>query len=84
MLMLEVYNLLMKKHLDAFDQDGDFDYAQFENSSGKQPGELIFVLLLCHYEEKEEYEKCSYITNLRNEFVTKYGKRELKELLYED
>ena len=83
MLMTEQYNLLMEKGLEAFNRDGDFDYSQFENSSGMHPGELVFVLLLCFYEEKEDYEKCARINELRTKFIAKFGVRQLKDLQYQ-
>jgi len=72
-LMNEVYKLLMMNHISAFDETGNFDYSQFEDSSGIHKGELLFLLLLTHFEAKEQYEKCANIVNLRKEFRAKFG-----------
>jgi hypothetical protein len=72
-LMNEVYKLLMMNHISAFDETGSFDYSQFEDSSGIHKGELLFLLLLTHFEGRQEFEKCSKIVNLRKEFRAKFG-----------
>jgi len=72
-LMNEVYKLLMMNHISAFDESGNFDYSQFEDSSGIHKGELLFLLLLTHFEGREEYEKCDKIAKLRIKFRAKFG-----------
>ena len=83
-LMNDAYALLMNKQLSAFNKDGDFDYSQFEDSSGIHKGELLFLLLLTHFSDTEEYEKCANIVNIRKEFRAKFGKDEVIELKYKD
>jgi len=79
-LMNEVYKLLMMNNISAFDETGNFDYSQFEDSSGIHKGELLFLLLLTHFEGREEFEKCANIVKLRREFRAKFGTNEMVEL----
>jgi len=72
-LMNEVYKLLMMNHISAFDETGNFDYSQFEDSSGIHKGELLFLLLLTHFSDRAEYEKCHNITLVREAFRAKFG-----------
>ena len=76
-LMNEVYKLLMMNHISAFDETGNFDYSQFEDSSGIHKGELLFLLLLTHFESRDEFEKCDNIAKLRIKFRAKFGTDEM-------
>ena len=79
-LMNEVYKLLMMNHISAFDESGNFDYSQFEDSSGIHKGELLFLLLLTHFEGRDEFEKCDSLVKLRLKFRAKFGTDKLVEL----
>ena len=79
-LMNEVYKLLMMNHISAFDESGNFDYSQFEDSSGIHKGELLFLLLLTHFSDRDEFEKCDHLVKLRLKFRAKFGTDEMVEL----
>jgi len=51
-----------------------------EDSSGIHKGELLFLLLLTHFEGRDEFEKCANIVKLRKEFRVKFGTDEMVEL----